>query len=158
MCYDYKKQDGKEKNVKAAKITIRIIIMFLAAVWGLLLGIAGPLFIMGSDMQIASHHALRVWLVMAVAGLIAPCFLVMLDKSRTAAIFAVGGTALMLYIHTVFAEHTYTFTYMPQLFMTILTILYVFILNPHYVTEPNQRRRDRLNAPAPSILDKRKEG
>jgi hypothetical protein len=140
--------------MKAAKITIRIMVMFLTAVWGLILGIAAPLFIMSSDLGIASHHVLRVWLVMAVVGYFAPCFLMMFDKSKIAAGFSIAGTVMALYIHSVFSEHAQSFTYLPQIFMTILTLLYIFIINPHYITEVNQKRLAKLNAPAPSIFEK----
>jgi len=129
--------------------------MFLSSVWGIIFGILAPLFIINSNMEIASHHALRVWLVMAAVGHLVPCFLVMFDKSKIAAAFSVIGTVLMLYIHSVFSEHTYSFTYMPQIFMTILTILYIFVINPHYITGVSEKRHAKLNAPAPSVLERR---
>jgi peptidoglycan/LPS O-acetylase OafA/YrhL len=143
--------------MKAAKKIIRILVLFMTSIWGVLLGILAPIVIMNSEMEIASHHALRVWLVMAAAGYLAPCFLIMFDKAKIAAASAIAGTALMLYIHEVFAGHTYTFMYMPQIFMTILAVLYVFAVNPHYITGQVQKRKDKLNAPAPSIFDKRKD-
>jgi hypothetical protein len=124
----------------------------LTSIWGVLFGILAPLAVMNSDMGIASHHALRVWLVMAVVGYFAPCLLMMFNKAKLAAAFSVAGTGLALYVHSVFSEHAESFMYLPQIFMTILAVIYVFVMNPHYITEPKKKRKDKLNAPAPSIL------
>ncbi|MCL2636742.1 MAG: hypothetical protein FWD48_00075 [Oscillospiraceae bacterium] len=143
--------------MKFAKKIIRIIILLITSVCGVFLGVIAPLFIMNSELGIASHHALRVWLIAAAVGYFAPCFLIMLDKAKLAAACAIAGTALTLYIHAVFSEHAYSFTYMPQIFMTILAVIYVFVINPHYITGRIENRREKLNAPAPSILEKRKD-
>ncbi|MCL2698207.1 MAG: hypothetical protein FWE74_09030 [Oscillospiraceae bacterium] len=138
--------------MKAARITIRITVLLLTSVWGVFIGLLGPVIIMNSEMGIASHHALRVWLVASVVGYFMPCFLIMLDKSKTAAAFAATGTVLTLYIHSVFSEHAHSFTYLPQIFMTILAMVYIFVINPHYIAGVNEKRLAKLNAPAPSIL------
>jgi hypothetical protein len=152
------KKTGKIRNVKAARIIIKIMVLLLASIWGLLLGIGLPLFAMNSGIESAPYSsALIIWLVMTAVGLLAPCFLVMLGKAGIAAAFSAAGTVLTLYIHSRLSEYIYSVAYLPQIFMTILTTLYIFALNPHYITEPRQKRRDKLNAPAPSILEKRKE-
>jgi hypothetical protein len=143
--------------MKTAKILIRITALLLTSLWGVIFGILAPIAVMGSEMGIASHHALRVWIIMAAAGYFAPCVLIMLNKSKTAAAFSIIGTILSLYIHSVFSEHAESFMYLPQIFMTILAVLYVFVINPHYITGKIQERNERLNAPAPSILEKRKD-
>jgi hypothetical protein len=140
--------------MNTGKKTIRILAILLSSVWGIFFGILAPIVIMTSDMGIASHYALRIWIIAAVAGYFAPCFLMMLDKSKIAAVSAVTGTALTLFVHSVFSGHAQAFMYLPQIFMTILAILYVFVTNPYYLGDIKQKRKERLNAPAPSILDK----
>ena len=149
--------------MKAAKIFIKIVAILLTSVWGVLFGILTPVFIMGGDLPVASHYIIKVWLVMAVAGYLAPCVFVMLDMSRTAAAFSVSGTALSLFIHGVMSSMfnpsdadkiDASFMYLPQIFMTILTILYIFVVNPQYLSGINRKRAAKFNAPAPSIMEK----
>lgn len=132
--------------------------MFLTSIWGLLFGIGLPLFAMNSEAEVSAYKGtLWLWIFMAVIGLIAPCLLIMLDKTKTAAGLSAAGTVLALHIHSSLSEYIYSVAYLPQIFMTILAVLYVFVVNPHYITGQAEKRNAKLNAPAPSIFDKRKD-
>jgi hypothetical protein len=144
--------------MKAAKKIVRILILFLTSTWGVVFGIFAPVIIIRGETPIFSHPIMNVWMIAAVVGYIVPCFLVMLDLYKTAAGFSVAGTVMFLYVHGVLSgmlsrgEDSYeaSFMYLPQIFMTILTILYIFI-----VTEFGQKRKEELNAPAQSILERK---
>jgi len=144
--------------MKAVKIILKILIILLASVWGVFFGILTPIIIMGGDLPIANHYILKVWIIAAAAGYFMPCFLAMLGKAKTAAVFSAAGTAMTLYLHTVMSSMfnpedldkiDASFMYLPQIFMTVLTILYIFVINPHYLSGRNKK----INAPAPSIFD-----
>jgi hypothetical protein len=149
--------------MKAAKITIRILILLLTSIWGVFFGLLTPIYILNEPLFEILHNIAAVWAIMAVVGYFIPCFLVMLDLSKIAAGISIVGTIMTLYIHSALTSLHKTgigeespdasFMYLPQIFMTILTILYVFIINPHYITQAQQKRKDRHNAPTPSILD-----
>jgi hypothetical protein len=152
--------------MKAAKITIRVIVLFLTSVWGVFFGLIGPVIIMGGDIivsdtggsyvDVSGHFVIRLWVAATIAGYFVPCFLMMLNRTKAAACFALLGTVLTLYIHTILGTMTEaSFMYMPQIFMTILAVIYIFVINPHYITGRIDRRSERLNAPAPSILGSR---
>ncbi|MDR2531376.1 MAG: hypothetical protein LBC82_00830 [Oscillospiraceae bacterium] len=143
--------------MKAAKITVRVLVILLTSVWGFFFGILAPIVLMNGDLEVSSHYIMKVWLVAAIAGYFVPCFLIMLGRAKIAACFAIAGTALTLFIHVILEPITVenaSFMYLPQIFITILIILYVFITNPHYISDIKQKRYERLNAPAPSILSK----
>ncbi|MCL2018502.1 MAG: hypothetical protein FWG70_01975 [Oscillospiraceae bacterium] len=149
--------------MKAVKIAIRVLVLLITSTWGIFFGIIAPLVIksnemmvfMEREMTVSSGFILIIWLIAAVLGYLIPCFLMMLDFSRIAACFALSGTLLNLYVHSVLNRVAdISFMYLPQIFITILMILYIFAVNPHYITEANEKRLMRLNAPAPSIIDK----
>jgi hypothetical protein len=140
--------------MNTAKIILRFLIILITSTWGVFFGVLAPLFIMGSEMGISEHYILKVWLITAVIGYFAPCVFAMLNMAKIAAVCSIIGTALTLFIHAEFSEHAQSFMYLPQIFMTILTVIYVVILNPQYIDKKLQKRRERLDAPAPSILEK----
>ncbi|MCL2077815.1 MAG: hypothetical protein FWH08_05345 [Oscillospiraceae bacterium] len=140
--------------MKAAKITVRILVILLTSVCGAVFGILVPVFLMGGDSDGAMRNISVIWIIMSLTGYFAPCFLVMLDFPKLAIAFSLAGTALTLYLHSAIAEfYTASYMYLPQIFMTVLTVLYFFAVNPQLISGANQKRRDKLNAPAPSILD-----
>jgi membrane-bound ClpP family serine protease len=136
-----------------AKKFIRAMVMFLTAIWGLFFGLLGSINMLLYDMGFEfPPHVPWVWLIMTLIGYFTPCLLIMFDRVKIAAAFSAAGTILMLYIHSVFSDYIRSVTYLPQIFVTILVIIYIFVVNPHYITEPKKTRKDKLNAPAPSIL------
>jgi hypothetical protein len=144
--------------MNAAKKAIRILIIFLTSTWGVFFGILAPIFIKDGDFMPESViYIANVWFVMAAAGYFAPCFLVMFNLAKSAAVSSVIGTVLALYIHAVMRPvynnheeiNDVSFMYLPQIFMTVMTILYVFIVNDF-----KSKREEKHNAPAPSILSR----
>lgn len=141
--------------MKAAKITMRILVILFTSVWGVFFGIITPIVIMSDKLLPAgSDYIIVVWLITAVTGYFIPCFLVMLNFSKAAAGFSIAGTILTLYIHSALTslEHNASFMYLPQIFMTIFTVIYIFIINHNYIGELNKKRIEKRDAPAPSIL------
>jgi len=146
------------KNMKAAKKILRGLIIFHTSTWGIIFGIFVPCVIMLGELDISPHYIMKVWVVMAILGYIIPCFLVMIDCAKIAAAFSVVGTGMVLYIHSVMTGMNNpgedggtgaSFMYLPQIFMIVLTVLYIFV-----VYSMKERRADKHNAPAPSILEK----
>ncbi|MCL2108005.1 MAG: hypothetical protein FWH20_01490 [Oscillospiraceae bacterium] len=138
--------------MKAVKITIKVLVILLTSIWGLIFGLFVPLMMRSDEYFEVMHGILLFWVIMSIVGYFVPCFLVMLNLSKTAAGFSLVGTALALYLHSLITPYfTGSFMYLPQMFMSIFTILYVFAINPQYF----QKRRDRDNAPAQSVLEKR---
>jgi len=142
--------------MKAAKITIKVLILLLTSVFGLVCGVLVPLMLLSDEYFAVMHGLCAVWLFMSVPGFFIPCFMVMLNFSKIAAGCSVIGTVMTLYIHVNIAEYfTASFMYLPQIFMTILTVLFIFVTNPQFLSGYRQKQTDKLNASAPSILDRK---
>jgi len=146
--------------MKAGKKAIRILIILLTATWGVFLGILAPLIIARGEDPIFRHYVMDVWLIAGIIGYIIPCFLVMLNVYKTAAGFSIAGTVMYLYVHGVMMslrnrEQDYyeaSFMYLPQIFMTVMTILNIYIMS-----QISEKKKEQRNAKAPSILDKRED-
>ena len=145
--------------MKAAKTIIKILVILLTSVWGVFFGILAPLVFRSDDFYIDIHGIMLVCIIMAIIGYIVPCFLIMLNLSKSAAGFSITGTILMLFIHNSLGKieqyGVNSVLYLPQIFMTILTIIYIFVLNPQYLEGHKQKHAEKRNAAAPSILDRK---
>ena len=150
--------------MKAAKKLIRILIIFFTSTWGVFFGLLAP-FIAKSDGEFLPEgyaYVFNIWIIMAILGYFVPCFLVMLDFYKTAAIFSAAGTVLALIIHGILeplanagedSGSGASFMYLPQIFITILTIIYIFVMRN--MREDKEDKKVKRNEKAPSILDER---
>lgn len=148
--------------MRAARIILKILILFLTSTWGLIFGIFSPLLMMNYDVvdySLSEHPVFILWLIMGISGYIVPCVFVMLKLYKLSCVFSVSGTIMVFVIHSTFlnmkagnVETSPSFMYLPQILMTILVIIFAVMENFKQIMEIFSRREEKLNAKAPSIL------
>ena len=134
----------------------KFILFFIAAIWGIVLGILVPASMLIWE-DIASEVPAVIpalWLCASVAGLIAPCVLVRLKMYRIAAVSSVAGAFAMIAVHFAMSNYIvnalFMWFYLPLLAGTAATLIIL-------VLDLLEKRNDKHNAPAPSILGKLEE-
>ncbi|MCL2037271.1 MAG: hypothetical protein FWG83_07820 [Oscillospiraceae bacterium] len=128
---------------------MKIIMMFVTAIWGILSGIFVPLTLMfqSSLYESLPSHIPVWWLLTSLIGFVAPCFLVMLRMHRIAVPLNIAGSISILAIHFSLIELTsgVEWFYLPLLIQTLVIILIA-------VLTARKSKKEQENAPAKSIL------
>ena len=151
--------------MKALSLILKILIIIATCIWGVACGILFPVVILASggeivSADIASHHVIPVWLVVSIIGYVLPAAFILCRRYKLAAVFSVVGLGGILYVFTQFAS-IYAYTpdsngptelYLPCIFITIAVIALAVINNTDLIKEKLEKRSERLNAAAPSIL------
>ncbi len=155
----------KDQGEGAGKITViilKVLELILTTIFAVVLGIFGPLCIWYGDIvdsEVASDPSAVWWLVSSIVYIIG-LFVLMFGHSKIAAcihLAAAAGTLLTyrFYIELMegFEGNGPTALYMPSLFIAVLTIAIMLVINiPKWI----QKRIERDNEEAPSILDGKK--
>jgi Na+/phosphate symporter len=152
--------------MKIFRIILIIFFVLMAAVFGVIFGILAPVALKFGGLvsqELAEHHVLLLWIVGGVIGSILPCVLFVLKRYGIAFLCSAVGTVLILIVHSDFeamrvesldSSGSPSFMYLPQIFTTVLLLLY-FGLSQHQRIHAMLDRREReRNAAAPSILSK----
>lgn len=151
-------KDQGEGAAKIAVIVLKLAEIALTTIFAVCLGIFGPILLgKGEDAEIfADSPVLVIWLVTSVIYIIG-LFVVMFGKSKAAAVIhtiaAVGTLILYSSFESLFRDvpdsRGPSELYMPCLFITVITIIIMFLINfPKWV----EKRISEENAAAPSVL------
>lgn len=153
-------KDQGEGAVRGVVIALKIISLILTSIFGLCLGILGPVVIWNGDdivdEAIAENPAVMFWLISSIIYIVGT-FILMLGHSKTA--LAVHAAAAVLTLITyynfmvLFAltpdNNGPTGLYMPCLFIMVISAVIMLLINlPKWI----EKRSSRENAKAPSIL------
>lgn len=151
--------------MKALSLILKILIIIATCIWGVACGILFPAVILMSGGEIVSediagHHVIPVWLIVSVIGYVLPAAFIICRRYKLAAAFSVAGLVGILYVFTQFAS-IYAYTpdsngptelYLPCIFITLGVIALAVINNRDMIKEKLEKRSEKLNAVAPSIL------
>lgn len=151
-------KDQGEGAAKIAVIVLKLAEIALTTIFAVCLGIFGPILLgKGEDAEIfADSPVLVIWLVTSVIYIIG-LFVVMFGKSKAATVIhtiaAVGTLILYSCFESLFRDvpdsRGPSELYMPCLFITVITIIIMFLINfPKWV----EKRISEENAAAPSVL------
>lgn len=150
--------------MKAISLILKIILLILAAIWGIGCGILFPVVILSSDGgivadELATDPVFVVWLVTASAGFVIPAILTICRFYKTASVLSLLGFGGILYVYARFAElyvgsetNGPTGLYLPCIFMTILILLITAIENRGRIKAYLDKKSEEDDRPAPSIF------
>lgn len=150
--------------MKAISLILKIILLILAAIWGIGCGILFPAMILSSDggivaAELAADPVFVVWLVTAAAGLVLPTILTVCRFYKTASVLSLLGFGGILYVYARFAElyagsatNGPTELYLPCIFITILILLITAIENRGKLKAYLDKKSADKDRPAPSIF------
>lgn len=151
----------RDQGTGAARIVViilKILELIMTTIFGLCLGIFGPIAIRAmDDPEISSDPSSIYWLVTSILYIIG-LFILMFGHSKIATvvhIIASVGTfltysAYMRMFSGVETTKGPTELYMPCLFITVMTIVIMLLINlPKWI----EKRVQKANEQAPSILD-----
>lgn len=155
----------KDQGVGAGKVVVivlKVLELILTTVFCVMLGIFMPVLIWNGNIveaEVAADPSAIWWLVSSIVYIIG-LFVLMLGHSKSATvihILAAVGTLVTYSLYTRlfegFESNGPTPLYMPSLFITMLTIAIMLTINvPKWI----ERRIEKENEVAPSILDDRK--
>lgn len=151
--------------MKAIKIILKIIMLFLTAIWGIGCGILFPAFILATGDEIvatdiANSSVIIIWLVTAIIGYVIPAVLVMCRFCKTASVLSLAGFVGILVVYSGFAD-LYQYTqdssgpselYLPCIFITITILIITVLENIPAIKAQLEKRNNEKNAAAPSIF------
>lgn len=151
--------------MKAIKIILKCIMLFLTAIWGIGCGILFPLVILGMGEEvvtadIANDYVIIVWLITSIIGYVIPAILVMCKLCKTASVMSLMGFIGTLIVYSRFAE-LYAHIednvgpselYLPCIFITLTILAITVIENRFKIKGILEKRNDEKNAVAPSIF------
>lgn len=151
----------RDQGTGAARVVViilKVLELIMTTIFGLCLGIFGPLAIRAmDDLGISGDPSSIYWLVTSILYIIG-LFILMLGHSRIATVvhvIASVGTfltysAYMRMFSDVETTKGPTGLYMPCLFITVMTIAVMLLINlPKWI----EKRVRKANEQAPSILD-----
>lgn len=161
----YSEKVNNMKAINTIKKILKFIMLFLAAIWGIGCGILFPAVILAVGPEIvpadiAESPYIIVWLITSIIGYVIPAVLVMCKFCKAASIMSIIGFAGTLTVYSGFAE-LYKYTeesngptelYMPCIFITIIIIAITVLENADKIKGMLDGRREKENAPAPSIF------
>ena len=151
----------KDQGTGAARIIViilKVLELIMTTIFGLVLGIFGPIIIMKSDLvdpEISRSPGFVVWII-ASALYIIGMFVLMLGRSKTASAIHIGAMTATLITHMIigalFADmrNNLANLYLPCVFITIMTLAVMLLINIPKVIE-HKIQRD--NEAAPSVFD-----
>lgn len=151
-------KDQGEGAAKVAVIVLKFAEIALTTIFALCLGIFAPIIIWtGEDAEItAGSPALILWFISSILYIIG-MFAVMLGRSKSAAAIHIAAAVGTLLTYSSFRKmfeeipdaYGPSGLYMPCLFITILTVIIMFLINfPKWL----DKQIEQENAPSPSIL------
>ncbi|MCL1789278.1 MAG: hypothetical protein FWG33_02890 [Oscillospiraceae bacterium] len=135
--------------MKKMILLLKFLMNFIAAVWGMVLGIIIPVSLLvsvgydDSDYESRLGYAAVIWLAASVLGFVVPCFLVKFKLYKTAVILTLAGAVLILYVFDTFPANWGA--YMPLLVETVAVVLIMIL-------DISQKKKIKDNAPSESIL------
>ncbi len=156
-CFFLVKDQG-EGAARVAIIVLKLAEIALTTIFALCLGIFAPIIIWnGEDAELfTGNPALGLWFASSILYIIG-MFVVMLGHSKTAAAIHIAAATGTLITYSCFTKMFEEFPdtrgpsglYMPCLFITILTVIIMFLINfPKWL----DKQIEQENAAAPSIL------
>ncbi len=156
--YFFLVKDQGEGAARVAIIVLKLAEIALTTIFALCLGIFAPIIIWnGEDAEVfAGNPALGLWFASSVLYIIG-MFVLMLGHSRIAAAIHIAAAVGTLITYSCFTKMFEEFPdtrgpsglYMPCLFITILTVIIMFLINfPKWL----DKQIEQENAAAPSIL------
>ncbi len=156
--YFFLVKDQGEGAARIAIIVLKLAEIALTTIFALCLGIFAPIIIWtGEDAEIvAGNPALGLWFGSSILYIIG-MFAVMLGHSKSATVIHIAATIGTLLTYSSFTKlfeeipdtRGPSGLYMPCLFITILTIIIMFLINfPKWLNKQIEQE----NAAAPSIL------
>ena len=152
-------KDQGEGAGKIAVIILKVLELILTTIFAVVLGIFGPLCIWYGDIvdsEVASDPSAVWWLVSSIVYIIG-LFVLMFGRSKIATcihLAAAVGTLVTYHSFSELYENNHPAAlFMPSLFIAVLTIAIMLVINiPKWI----QKRIERDNEEAPSILDGKK--
>ncbi|MDR0196638.1 MAG: hypothetical protein LBI36_00250 [Oscillospiraceae bacterium] len=150
--------------MKKIIVFFKALMLFIAAVWGILFGILSPLAMLTVPPEPDGLPAVGLpkkfylmWMAVSFFGFVVPCFLVMLKLYKTAASLCVAGTVALFIMHALITSGgtvsgDAVSLYFPLLFETIAVVLIAVFGNIDVISEKAGERRKKKDAPAPSVL------
>ncbi len=151
-------RDQGEGAARVVVIILKVLELIMTTIFGLCLGIFGPLAIRAmDDPEISGDPSSIYWLITSALYIVG-LFILMLGHSKVATavhILASVGTfvtysSYMRMFRDVKTTKGPTGLYMPCLFITIMTIVIMLLINlPKWI----EKRVRKANEQAPSILD-----
>jgi hypothetical protein len=148
------------------RVILIVVFVLMSAVFGVIFGILAPVALKFGGLvspELANHHALLLWMASGIIGSIVPCVLFVLKRYGVAFLCSAAGTVLVLIVHSDFETMRTTslntnaspsFMYLPQIFITVLLLLYFGLSQYKRIHSMLDRREKVRNAAAPSILSK----
>lgn len=151
-------KDQGEGAAKVLVIILKILELALTTIYGVVLGIFGPVCVWYGDIadaELASDPVITIWLITSIIYIIG-LFAVMLGFSKIASAIHTAAAIGTLMAYTrfgkLFAETQNSGPsglYMPCLFITVITILIMLLINvPKWIDKGVKK----ANEEAPSIL------
>lgn len=139
-------------------IILKIFELILTTIYGLVLGIFGPISVWYGDIadpEVVSDPAITIWLITSIVYIIG-LFTVMLGFSKIATIIHTAAAAGTLAVYVRFSKllantsgSSPSGLYMPCLFITVCTIFIMLLINvPKWIDKSVKK----ANEKAPSIL------
>lgn len=161
----YSEKVNNMKTINVIKKILKFIMLFLAAIWGIGCGVLFPAVILSTgdslvSADIAESPYIIVWLLTSVIGYVIPAVLVMCRLCKIATCLSLCGFIGTLVVYSGFAD-LYKYTqesngptelYMPCIFITIIIIAITVLENIGVIKAMLDEKREKENAPAPSIF------
>lgn len=151
--------------MKVFGLILKIVLLILAAIWGIGCGILFPAMILSTGDQlvaapIAEDPVIVIWLVTAIVGFVIPAALTVCGLCKTASVLSLLGFGGILVVYARFAElyagvkgnNGPTELYLPCIFMTILILLITAIENREKIKAVLDHKSEDQDRPAPSIF------
>jgi len=107
---------------------LNALVMFITAVFGFVLGIFGPIGMLGDKDGPLPPKFYVAWLIIAVTGFIIPCFLLRFKAYKSAFALSLIGAAAVIALHIYNPVKKAAPLYLPLLGETFLIVL-IFIIN-----------------------------
>lgn len=152
-------QDQGTGAARIAVIILKIAELVLTTIFGVCLGIFGPLAIRGMDDPVISSDPSSIYWLISSCIYIIGLFVLMFGHSKTAAVIHAAAAAGTLVTYASYAKMFRdqdpsigmgpTALYMPCLFITMITVVIMLLINlPKWI----DRHVQKVNEQAPSIL------
>lgn len=148
--------------MKVAINILKVIEIIITSIWGLLLGIFGPIVLMSGDVApefIANHYILKVWLISSALFYLTGTLIVVLQHYKVALCFHTAGLISSIYIYGVFQSLAEindaanpAMLYMPLIFLTLFTLVITIIANYKKINEKLEKVKEKEYEAAPSLL------
>lgn len=154
-------RDQGEGAARVVVIILKVLELILTTIFGLVLGIFGPVVIRGLDIQGVSSDPSSIYWIVTSGLYIVGLFILMLGHSKTATVVHIIASVGTFVTHFAYLKvfrdqpnNGLMGLYMPCLFITVITVVIMLLINlPKWI----EKRVSRANEQAPSILDDKDE-